>query len=124
MPGTPAQTETGTIFTIGTSARSPEEVLDLLEAFGIRLLMDVRSVPASRFEHFSREGLAALCRGRGIDDRWMGDALGGRREGGFAAWMATPAFLQGIARLEELAHDRRCALCCAERLPWHCHRWQ
>jgi uncharacterized protein (DUF488 family) len=123
MPGTPAQKQEGTIYTIGTAARSPEEFLALLEACRIKLLVDVRSVPASRFEHFSRDNLAALCRSRGIDYRWMGESLGGRRPGGYEAWMATAGFLQGIERLEELASDRVCALCCAERLPWHCHRW-
>ncbi|MDG6257922.1 MAG: DUF488 domain-containing protein [Methanomicrobiaceae archaeon] len=122
MPVKPASP--GTIHTIGTAARSPQAFLALLEAFGIEVLVDVRSVPASRFEHFSRENLAALCRGRGVDYRWMGESLGGLREGGYEAHMATPAFLQGIERLEELARERVCALCCAERLPWRCHRWR
>jgi uncharacterized protein (DUF488 family) len=123
MPGKPLQNETGTIYTIGTAARSPEAFAALLEAYAITLLVDVRRVPRSHDPHFSREHLAPLCRSRGIDYRWMGESLGGRREGGYEAWMATAAFLQGIERLEELARDRLCALCCAERLPWRCHRW-
>jgi uncharacterized protein (DUF488 family) len=121
MPGTTAEKDT--IHTIGTGARSPEEFTALLEAYAITLLVDVRRVPKSQFPHFSREHLAALCRSRGIDYRWMGESLGGRREGGYEAWMETAGFLQGIERLEELARTRRCTLCCAERLPWRCHRW-
>jgi uncharacterized protein (DUF488 family) len=121
MPGTSA--EKGTVYTIGTGARSPAAFLALLEAFRIEVLADVRSVPRSHDPRFSREGLAGLCRDARIDYRWMGESLGGWREGGYEAWMATPAFLQGIERVEELARDRLCALCCAERLPWRCHRW-
>ncbi len=121
MPGTAV--EKGTIHTIGTGARSPEAFLTLLEAFGIEVLVDVRRVPRSHDPHFSREGLARLCRSSGIDYRWLGESLGGRREEAYEAWMATPAFLQGIERVEELARTRSSALCCAERLPWRCHRW-
>jgi uncharacterized protein (DUF488 family) len=123
MPGKPLQNENGTIYTIGTGARSPEAFLALLEASGIGVLVDVRRVPRSHEPRFSRDGLAVLCRGARIDYRWMGESLGGLRDEGYEAWMQTPAFLQGIERLEELALDRRCALCCAERLPWRCHRW-
>jgi len=123
MPGTPRQNKKGTVYTIGTAARGPEEFATLLETFGIKLLVDLRSVPASRFPHFSRENLASLCHSRGIDYRWMGESLGGRRQGGYEAYMATAAFLQGIERLEELARTRPVALCCAERLPQQCHRW-
>lgn len=113
----------GTIHTIGTADHSPDEFLALLEASGIEVLVDVRRVPRSHDPHFSRDNLAALCRSRGIDYRWKGEALGGLREGGYETWMETPGFLQGVERLEVLARDRACALCCAERLPWRCHRW-
>jgi uncharacterized protein (DUF488 family) len=52
----------------------------------------------------------------------MGKELGGRRAGGFEAYTQTPAYLQGIDRLERLASRCRSVVLCAERLPERCHR--
>jgi uncharacterized protein (DUF488 family) len=41
---------------------------------------------------------------------------------GFADYMQTPEFAAGIARLEKLAQTKRCAIMCAEAVPWRCHR--
>jgi uncharacterized protein (DUF488 family) len=46
------------IHTLGTSNRSPEEFIGLLRAYGIEMVADVRSFPASRFPQFRREVLA------------------------------------------------------------------
>jgi uncharacterized protein (DUF488 family) len=37
-----------TIFTIGHSTRSVDDLVELLDAFGVRQIVDVRSIPKSR----------------------------------------------------------------------------
>jgi hypothetical protein len=36
--------------------------------------------------------------------------------------MQTPEFEAGLERLSKLAEKKRCALLCAEAVPWRCHR--
>ncbi len=111
-----------TIFTLGTSNRTPEEFIALLRHYGVRLLADVRRFPTSRFEHFKREHLAKLCRNAGVEYLYLGDELGGYRSGGYTAYMETEAFRAGLEKLEALAREKPTAVTCSERLPWRCHR--
>jgi uncharacterized protein (DUF488 family) len=41
---------------------------------------------------------------------------------GYADYMATDGFRQGLDELEELARRQCSAIMCAESLPWRCHR--
>ncbi|MBN2255234.1 MAG: DUF488 domain-containing protein, partial [Deltaproteobacteria bacterium] len=111
-----------TIYTIGTSNRPSLEFINILIRYGIQILVDVRRFPSSRFPWFKREKLAAACRNGGIDYRWMGDLLGAFRKEAYEQYCQTEAFRKGVECLEELAETRTIALCCAERLPWKCHR--
>jgi uncharacterized protein (DUF488 family) len=112
-----------TIFTLGTSARSLEEFLDILRARGISVVCDVRSFPTSkRYPHFSGHDLAASLEEEGISYRWLGPSLGGYRHGGYLAYTRTPDFAAGIGELEECASLAPAVVVCAERLPWRCHR--
>jgi uncharacterized protein (DUF488 family) len=112
-----------TIYTIGTSNRSLQEFLAALEAFCIATAVDVRSFPTSRrYEHFKREALGEALAAAGIRYVWMGDRLGGYREGGYQAHMRTEAFAGGISGLEALASEAPTAFFCAEKLPPRCHR--
>jgi uncharacterized protein (DUF488 family) len=67
----------------------------------------------------------------------MGELLGGRRSAtkasrnvalrskafrGYADYMLTPEFRQGVDALRALAAKRRVAIMCAELLWWNCHR--
>lgn len=110
------------IFPLGTSNRSMEEFAELLLFFRIQLVVDVRRFPKSRFEHFKKENLEILCRERKISYRWVGDLLGGFRSGGYEEYMKTGFFQEGMAMLEEWARSMVTVICCAERLPWRCHR--
>ena len=99
------------------------EFLSVLRAYGIQTLVDVRRYPASgRFPHFTRAALARSLRRAGIRYLHLGEDLGGFREGGFEAYMATPAFAAGLKTLEFTAGRAPTAIMCAERLPWQCHR--
>jgi len=110
------------VYTVGTSTRSPEEFVELLTGHGVEVIVDVRRFPSSRFEHFHREKLAKLLGEAGIDYIYMGEELGGYRQGGYQSFTATTEFQIGLKKLEEIARERKAAIICAERFPWRCHR--
>ncbi|RLI26891.1 MAG: DUF488 domain-containing protein [Candidatus Hecatellales archaeon] len=112
-----------TIYTVGHSTRSLEEFIRILQAFGVEVAIDVRRFPGSRkYPHFSRETLASKIEGEGIRYVWLGDLLGGYREGGYQAYMETEAFKKGLEKLVKLAENRRVAVFCSEALWFRCHR--
>lgn len=111
------------IFTLGTSTRTWQTFLALLEAHRIQLVADVRSVPRSRrHPHFSAEAMAGALPAAGIQYRWLGRGLGGYREGGYEGYRESGAYREAIAVLEALARIHRTACVCAERSPADCHR--
>lgn len=55
------------IWTIGTSNRSIEEFLNLLTAYRIEAIVDVRRFPTSRHKHFKQENLKASLNHCGIE---------------------------------------------------------
>ena len=125
------------ILTIGHSNRSIEDFLALLKAHGVQRLVDVRTVPRSRHNpQFNRDALPQTLRRARIAYTYLAK-LGGLRRAkpdsvntgwnnssfrGFADYMQTPEFAAGLARLEKLAQTKRCAIMCAEAVPWRCHR--
>jgi len=111
------------VYTVGTSTRTMEEFLALLQRYGVRLVVDVRRFPVSRrYPHFDRAALAGCLRAAGIDYYHLGAELGGYRTGGYEAFTATPLFRAGLERLIELAAAGPAAVMCSERFPWKCHR--
>jgi len=114
--------KTPTIKTIGHSNHPIERFVDLLKKGGVKLLVDVRSVPYSRrFPHFGREKLARSLETAGISYVWEGEALGGKG-GGYTEAAARPAFAETLDRLMERATDTTVCLMCAEKEPLDCHR--
>jgi len=126
-----------TVFTIGHSTRTWEAFLELLRAHGIKRVVDVRSIPRSRHNpQFNRETLSAKLHGARIGYvhlRKLGGLRHARRDSlnmgwrnasfrGFADYMQTPEFEQGLQRLIKLAKQKRTAIMCAEAVPWRCHR--
>jgi uncharacterized protein (DUF488 family) len=126
------------LYTIGHSTRTLDELVDALRSFGIRLLIDIRTIPRSRHApQFNREALTRDLPKRGIGYTHLG-ALGGLRKPrpdsrntgwrnagfrGFADYMETPAFAAGLEELRALAGDAdAAAVMCAEAVPWRCHR--
>jgi uncharacterized protein (DUF488 family) len=126
-----------TIWTIGHSTRSLEEFLELLSASNIEAVADVRRYPGSRrWPHFARGSLSSALEKQGLLYLWFPE-LGGRRTPspdslntawrsaafrGYADYMATEAFAEGLERLINLASGLRTAIMCAESLWWRCHR--
>jgi len=126
-----------TLWTIGHSTRSLDEFIALLKNNAIEVLADVRHFLGSRkYPHFNVEPLQHALHGTGIDYAPFTE-LGGRRKmqpdspntawrhpafRGYADYMQTKAFHDGIERLKVLASKRRTAIMCSEAVWWRCHR--
>jgi uncharacterized protein (DUF488 family) len=127
-----------TVYTIGHSTRTIEELIRALHAHEIQTLVDIRAFPASkRLPHFNREVLEQSMPATGIRYVWM-KGLGGYRKKSredspntglrnasfrnYADYMLTPEFEESIADVLRLADTSRTAYMCAERVWFQCHR--
>ncbi len=110
------------IYTLGTDLRSEEDFIEILLAYNIRTLIDVRSSPKSKIPIFCKENLAQLLKREGIEYHFLGKELGGFRKTGYIAYTLTEDFGKGIGLLESIAVSQPSVFICAERFPWKCHR--
>jgi uncharacterized protein (DUF488 family) len=127
-----------TLFTIGHSTRTLEELIEVLQGHPIYTLIDIRSLPMSRrLPHFNRESLEKALPEAGIQYLWMKE-LGGRRKKfledspnvtlrndsfrNYADYMLTPEFERAIGELIKIGEQSRTAFMCAERMYFRCHR--
>ena len=110
------------ILTLGTSNRSWEEFIHLLRTYRVEMVIDVRSVPTSKFAHFKQASLNPSLAEAGFGYYYLGKELGGYRREGYEAYTQTLPYLAGIELLERMSSRCRSAMVCAERLPWRCHR--
>ncbi len=126
-----------TIFTIGHSNHPFEEFLEMLKAFEIETLVDIRRYPGSRkYPHFNKDHLEKSLPEKEIQYLHYED-LGGRRKvkpdshntawrldsfRGYADYMETDSFQKAIEKLETLAKEKRVAYMCSEAVWWSCHR--
>jgi len=110
------------IFTVGHSNRNLDEFTALLKEHGVQCVIDVRRFPRSKFSHFNRENLELALREVGICYKYLGDLLGGFRKGGYEAYMKSSEFQKGLEVLSGMCENARCAIMCAERLYFKCHR--
>ncbi|MCS7124190.1 MAG: DUF488 domain-containing protein [Candidatus Bathyarchaeota archaeon] len=111
-----------TVWTIGHSNRSINTFLELLKEHEIQVLVDVRSFPTSKIEHFKRESMEKWLPENGIEYVWLGKELGGYRKGGYRRHMRTKVFGEGIKKLVEIAIQKRTCIMCMEANPKYCHR--
>ena len=125
------------VWTVGHSTRKLTEFLGLLAAYDIEAIADVRRYAGSRrWPHFGHDALAGGLASHGVEYVWLPE-LGGRREPlvdspntgwrsaafrGYADYMATGPFADGLAALVNLALGLRTAMMCAEAVWWRCHR--
>lgn len=125
------------LYTIGHSTRTFEQFLALLKAHDIQMVVDVRTIPKSkRNPQFGQDMLSSALQEAGIGYTHLGN-LGGLRHTtkdslnrgwknlsfrGYADYMATDAFQEGLRKLKALAEKQRVAILCAEAVPWRCHR--
>ncbi|MDB5467373.1 MAG: hypothetical protein JWQ46_2135 [Phenylobacterium sp.] len=121
--------------TIGYESETQDAVIGRLKAAGVKVLIDVRAVAASRRAGFSKSLLAASLAEAGIEYvhlRQLGTPKPGRdaaRKGHVAEMraifedhLAEPAAQVELARAAEIAGDRKAALLCYEADPKGCHR--
>ena len=110
-----------TLYTIGHSTRSFDELVAALKAQGVGTLVDIRAFPMSRrMPHFNREFLEVELPKRGLRYVWMRE-LGGHRKKirddspntglrndsfrNYADYMLTPEFADAIERLLVVARE-------------------
>jgi len=125
------------IWTIGHSTHTLDEFIDMLKSFQIEIVADIRSYPGSRkFPQFNKEALEISLPQNNIKYIHLKN-LGGRRKAnhdskntswrnlafrGYADYMETDAFKEGIKELEMIALKQRTAYMCSEAVWWRCHR--
>jgi uncharacterized protein (DUF488 family) len=126
-----------TVLTVGHSTRPLQEFLHLLDAHGVKRLVDVRTVPRSRHNpQFNKDSLPQALKRAGMAYAHM-PALGGLRHPrkdsinlgwrnlsfrGFADHMQTAEFRKALEELIAIAEKERVCIMCAEAVPWRCHR--
>jgi uncharacterized protein (DUF488 family) len=124
------------VYTVGHSTRTADELVELLRAFDVSLLIDVRTIPRSRHNpQFEADALRSTLRRHrlgyihipelgglrhthagSINDAWRNASFRG-----FADYMQSEGFEAGLEKLRTAA-ERTPALMCAEAVPWRCHR--
>jgi uncharacterized protein (DUF488 family) len=125
------------IFTIGHSTRPIGEFIELLQMHGVKEVVDIRTMPMSRHNpQFNEEALKQSLKKNGIRYKRL-KKLGGLRHSkkdsinlgwrnvsfrGYADYMSTPEFSEGLEALTKIARLRETAIMCAEAVPWRCHR--
>ena len=127
-------------YTIGHSTRSIEEFVALLQECGVRLVVDVRTVPRSRTNpQYNRDVLPGALAPFQIGYEHVAElgGLRGKRHDiapdvngfwqnksfhNYADYALSENFRDGLAHLRALGAARPCAIMCAEAVWWRCHR--
>jgi uncharacterized protein (DUF488 family) len=126
-----------TIWTVGHSTKPIGEFTDVLRAHEIHLIVDVRTIPRSRYNpQFNTDTLAESLRNAGLASLHM-PTLGGLRKArkdsinegwrnasfrGYADYMQTDEFWHALEELMMHGRQNPTAMMCAEAVPWRCHR--
>ena len=125
------------IFTIGHSTHPIEEFVELLKIHGVKEVVDVRSIPMSghnpqfntdtlkeslqqvhiKYKHLKKLGGLRHSKKDSINLGWHNVSFRG-----FADYMTTPEFSEGLEALIKIAGLRETVIMCAEAVPWRCHR--
>ena len=120
------------LFTIGHSNHSLNHFLELLLAYQVSAIVDVRSSPYSKYSpHFNKDLLESALRDADIDYVFLGRELGAQRS-------EDGCYIDGQAKYDRIAHlstfrrgleivlqgveHCRVALMCSESDPITCHR--
>src|SRR5215471_244200 len=126
------------VYTMGFSNRSWEATIEILEAFGIQRLVDIRTLPGSRHTpQFNLEHMKDALPKAGMDYVHL-KGLGGFRKPaknsdlnaawknsgfrGYADYMQTETFALELQRLIDLFRQNVTVYCCTEAVFWRCHR--
>ena len=120
------------LFTIGHSNHSLDHFIELLVAYRLSTIIDVRTNPYSKYSpHFNKDVLDSALRNANIDYMFLGRELGAQRS-------EDDCYIEGQAKYDRIAHlsifqnglervlkeveNNRTALMCSESDPITCHR--
>src|SRR5690242_16399997 len=122
------------LFTIGHSTHEINCFVDLLKAYGVNCVVDVRTLAASRFNpQYNKSALSASLRDHKITYIHMPDEFGARHTDpalitngrvDFDKVRKSESFNKGVERLRHGVNKGfTIALMCAEAEPLECHRF-
>ncbi len=135
----PKASRARTLYTVGHSRRTLEELVEILQGVGVTRLIDIRSIPRSRTNpQFNIDVLPTSLAPAGIAYTHL-RKLGGRRGKSkvaeshntgwrvrafqnYADYAETDDFREGLRELLELSQAETCVIMCAEAVWWRCHR--
>lgn len=127
-----------TLWTVGHSTRTHDELFGILRDAEIETLVDIRSYPSSKYcPQWNQSEIIsgmpdevsyihmldlggkrkALPREESLNNGWKNASFRG-----YADYMQTNEFQQGLDRLVQTASERRVAFMCSEAVWWKCHR--
>lgn len=125
------------VYTIGHSTRTIEEFIKLLDAYKIKILIDIRTIARSRHNpQFNQDKLSESLEKHDIIYKHM-EGLGGLRHTtnasvnkawknhsfrGYADYMQTEEFTKNLEELIKISSEKQTVIMCAEAVPWRCHR--
>lgn len=121
------------LFTIGHSNHDILEFLNILKKKGVRVVVDVRSDPHSRYApQFNKRDIQRSVEAAGMEYRYSGAYIGGKPHDpglylasgkpDYDRLAATEQFQNELRAVVELAGAARVALMCSEADPMGCHR--
>lgn len=121
------------LYSIGHSNQTQEEFLALIMVYDINCIVDVRSLPASKYSpQFNLEYIRGFLLANNVQYLHFGEEFGARRydsidESGqvnFEMAVKTPAFISGALRiLRGMERGYNIAFMCSEADPLECHRF-
>lgn len=127
-----------TLYTIGHSVHSTREFLKILKQYDVKVLVDVRHYPGSRYcPQFGQTRLKRNLTNNNIEYVHLA-SLGGRRRPdkessenngwrsmqfrGYADHMQSKEFKADLKELISIAKKNITVIMCSEAVPWRCHR--
>lgn len=125
------------IYTIGHSTRSISEFMEILTKYKIRVLVDLRSLPGSRYNpQYNQAALKQSLKEAHIEYIYIDSLTGFRKQNhdsinlgwhnksfrAFADWMQTSEYKEGVNELIHIAKNKTTVIMCSESVPWRCHR--
>ena len=122
------------IYTIGHSNLDLKQFTDLLILNEIKLLVDVRSSPYSKYvPHFNSPRLRNNLKKVSINYKYLGDKIGGKPSSIeyyidgqviYPLIKTSEKYIKGIKELIKISREYKTVIMCAEKDPMKCHRYQ
>lgn len=124
-----------TCYTIGHSKHTIEQFINLVNPHRIDLVIDIRSIPYSRYApQFNVTSIKNSLGTFGLKYKYMGDVIGGKFSGSefldenscldFYKVVKNESFQKGIdIVIDKIKSGLNIVLMCAEKDPLYCHRF-